>query len=51
MRWFGHVQRSDTGYLRRRMLSMKLPGKRKRGRPKRRFTDVIRKDMLVVGVT
>ena len=29
---------------------MKLPGKRKRGRPKRRFTDVVREDMLVIGV-
>ena len=51
LRWFGHVQRSDTGYIGRRMLNMKLPGKRKRGRPKRRFTDVIKEDMLVIGVT
>ena len=34
---------------------MKLPGKRKRGRPKRRYTcihiDVVREDMAVVEVT
>ena len=33
------------------MLEMELPGKRKRGRPKRRFVDVVREDMQVAGVT
>ena len=45
--WFGHVRRSDAGYIGRRMLEMELPGKRKRGRPKRRFMDVVREDMQV----
>ena len=30
---------------------MVLPGKRKRGRPKRRFMDVVREDMAEVEVT
>ena len=30
---------------------MELPGKKRRGRPKTRFMDVIRKDMRVVGVS
>ena len=38
LRWFGHVQRRDSEYVSRRM---KLPGKRRRGRPKRRFMDVM----------
>ena len=29
--------RKDDGYIGRRMLRMELPGKRKRGRPKRMF--------------
>ena len=33
------------------MLRMELPGKRKRGRPKRRFMDVVKEDMAVVEVT
>ena len=33
------------------MLRMDLPGKRKQGRPKRRFTDAVREDMSVVEVT
>ena len=34
-----------------RMLRMELPGKRKRGRPKRRFMDVVTEDMAEVEVT
>ena len=33
------------------MLRMQLPGKRKRGMPKRRFMDAVREDMLVAEVT
>ena len=33
------------------LLSLKLPGKRKRGSPKRRFIDVVREAMAVVEVT
>ena len=33
------------------MLRMKLPGKRKRGRPKQRYMDAMREDMTVIEVT
>ena len=32
------------------MLEMELPGRRPRGRPKRRFTDAVKEDLQVVGV-
>ena len=51
LRWYGHVRRKDDGYIGRRMLRMELPGKRKRGRPKRRFMDVVKEDMAEVEVT
>ena len=35
LRWYGHVLRKDDGYIGRRVLRMELPGKRKRGRPKK----------------
>ena len=37
-RWYGHVLRKGDGYI-GRLLRMELPGKRKRGRSKRRFMD------------
>ena len=43
--------RKEDGYIGRRMLRMELPGKRKRGRPKRRFMDVVKEDMAEVEVT
>ena len=50
MRWFGHVQRRDVLYVKRRMLRTKQPNRR-RERPRRSFMDAVRKDMQVVGVT
>ena len=50
LRWYGHVRRKDDGYIGRRMPRMKLQGKRKRGRPKRRFMDVVKEDMAEVEV-
>ena len=34
-----------------KVLGMELPGRRKRGRPRRRYMDVVREDMEAVGVT
>ena len=51
LRWYGHLRRKDDGYIGRRMLRMELPGKRIRGRPKRRFMDVVKEDMAEVEVT
>ncbi|KAF3697472.1 hypothetical protein EXN66_Car013152 [Channa argus] len=50
LRWFGHVQRRNCEYICRRMLRLELPGRRSRGRAKRRFMDVVREDMKLVGV-
>ena len=49
LRWYGHVMRRDQEYVRRRIMEMELPGKRRRGRPKRRFLDVVKEDMGKVG--
>ena len=49
LRWYGYVMRRDQEYVGRKMMEMDLPGKRKRGRPKRRFLDVVKEDMGEVG--
>lgn len=43
LRWFGHVGR-DTGYFRRRILEMKFPPKKKKGRPKSKFMGAVKGD-------
>ena len=50
LRWYGHFMRRDQEYVGRKMIEMELPGKRRRGRPKRRFLDVVKEDMKEVGV-
>ena len=50
LRLYGHVIRRDQEYVGRKMMEMELPGTRKRGRPKRRFLDVVKEDMGEVGV-
>ena len=45
LRWYGHAMRRDQEYVEIKMIEMELPGKRKRGRPKRRFLDVMKEDM------
>ena len=50
LRWYGHVMRRDQEYVGRKMMEMELPGKRRRGRPKRRFLDVVKEDMGKVDV-
>ena len=45
LRWYRYVMRRDQEYVGRKMMEMELPGKRRRGRPKRRFLDVVKEDM------
>ena len=49
LRWYGHVMRRDQEYVGRKMMEIELPGKRRRGRTKRRFLDVVKEDMGEVG--
>ena len=42
LRWYEHVIRRDQEYVRIKMMEMELMGKRKRGRPKKRFLDVVK---------
>ena len=50
LRWYGHVKRRDMDYVGQRVLKMELPGKRKKGRPKRRYMDALKEDMKAAGV-
>ena len=47
LHWYGHVKRKD--YIGKRMMEMAVPGRRQRGRPRRRWMDLVREDMERVG--
>ena len=49
LRWYGHIMRRHQEYVEKKMMEVELPGKRKRGRPKRRFLDAMKEDMGEVG--
>ena len=52
LRWFGHVKRRSTAAPVRRCELIDLPdGKRGRGRPKKSLDEVIREDLIVVGLS
>ena len=50
LRWYGHVMRRGQEYVRRTVMEMELPGKRKSGKSKRKFLDVVKEDMRELSV-
>ena len=42
LRWYEHAMKRDQKYVGKRVMKMELSGKKKRGRPKRRFLDVVK---------
>ena len=54
LRWFGHVSRMDQDRLPRRLLHWRpesVGGKRKQGRARVRWMDVVRRDAAAAGIT
>ena len=45
LKWYGHVLRRDDEYVGKIVMGMEVPGKRRRGRPKREWLDSIRNDL------
>ena len=51
MRWISHVRRVDDGRIPKGIMFGKLKeGKRKRGRPKLRYKDVVKRDLGRIAV-
>jgi hypothetical protein len=50
LRWYGHVKRRPDDYIGKVVQRMEIDGKRPRGRPRRRWMDIIKDDMKVCGV-
>jgi hypothetical protein len=45
LRWFGHVRRIDEHRIPKRLLEMKMNGRRPRGRPRTRWKDQVKRDV------
>lgn len=45
LRWLGHISRRSPDYVGNRCLELIVDGPRSRGRPKKRWLDVVRVDM------
>ena len=45
LKWYGHVLRREDEYVGKRVMGMEVPGKRRRGRPKWDWLDIIRNDL------
>jgi hypothetical protein len=51
LRWFGHVKRMPGNRMPLKMLEWELEEMRRRGRPKERWTDGVRRSMTNHGLT
>ena len=49
LHWYGHVKRREESYVGKTMMEMVVQGRRKRGRPRRRWMDLAREDVERVG--
>ena len=50
LRWYGHVERKSDGGWVKKCTKMEMNGKRKRGRPKITWKEVVEKDMKTLGL-
>ena len=45
LKWYGHMMRREEHYVGRRAMEIKVQGRRKRGRPKRRWLEKVKDDI------
>ena len=51
LKWYGHVMTREEHYVGRRAMGMKVQGRRKKGRPKVRWLDIVKDDIKEKGLS
>ena len=51
LKWYGHVMRREERNVGRRVMVMKVQGRRERGKPKRRWLDKVKDDIKEKGLS
>jgi len=50
LQWFGHLRRETEGKVFRSVDEMEVSGKRKVGRPRKTWKDIVKRDLELIGV-
>jgi hypothetical protein len=50
LRWCGHTERMNNERMPKKILTSKMEGKRKRGRPYKRRIDEVEEDLKIMGI-
>ena len=50
LRWYGHLLRREDNHIGKNVMEMEVQGRRRRGRPKKRWRDCVREDLRGKGI-
>ena len=50
LRWYGHLLRREEDHVGKRTMEMEVNGRRRRGRPRKRWKDCVGEDLRVKGL-
>ena len=50
LRWYGHILRREEDHVGKQTMEMEVQGRRRRGRPKKRWIDCVKKDLRGKGI-
>jgi hypothetical protein len=50
LRWCGHIKRMNNERIPKKIITTKIEGARKRGRPRKRWIDEVEEDLKIMGI-